>query len=167
MIREWALLIPLAVALCLGGVGPAMAESSFERLARILERDLDLEREHIPGKWLVNSALFLSHSGVKNLDLAIFQNLHGSDGRASIAFISTVRKNVGREWTPWMSTFSRITGERTAIFARPAGRHWELLIATMEPSEATLLRIKINRARMIEYIQDPTERLPHKRGATN
>lgn len=37
MIREWALLILLAVALCLGGIGPAMAESSFERLARILD----------------------------------------------------------------------------------------------------------------------------------
>lgn len=164
MLRECALLVPLALALLVGGasspVTPALADSAFERLARTLERDLDLEREHIPGKWLVNSVLFLSRSGVKNLDFAVFQNLRGSDDRVSRAFVRTVRQNVGREWNPWVSTFSRISGERTAIYARPAGKHWELLVATVEPGEATLIRVKVDREQMIEYLQDHGAVLP-------
>lgn len=154
MLRELALLIPLLLCVVAAPPPPAMAASEFERLVRALERDLDLEREHIPAKWLVNTALFFSRSGVKNLDFAVFENLRASDERIAKGFLKTVRQNVGAEWTPWVSTWSRIGGERTAIYARPAGKNWELLIATLEPGEATVLRIRVDRDRMLEYLED-------------
>lgn len=154
MFRELALLLPLLLCFVAASPPPATAASEFERLVRALERDLDLEREHIPAKWLVNTALFFSRSGVRNLDFAVFENLRASDERVSRAFLKTVRQNVGSEWTPWVNTWSRLGGERTAIYARPAGKNWELLIATLEPGEATLLRIRVNRDRMMAYLED-------------
>jgi hypothetical protein len=154
MLREWALLIPLLLCLAVGSPTPVLAVSDFERLVRSLERDLDLEREHIPAKWLVNTALFFTRSGVKNLDFATFENLRASDERVARNFLRTVRQNVGPDWIPWVSTWSRMSGERTAIYARPAGKNWELLVATVEPGEATLVRIRVHKDRMLEYLAD-------------
>lgn len=158
MLRELALLIPLVLAIAMGAHSPVMADSSFERLARSLEQKLDLQREQIPAKWLMNTVLFVARpAGVKQMDIAVFEDFDGRDERTAVQFLETVRENVDQSWKPWVRTWSRRDGEHTTIFVRPAGNNWELLVATAEPGEATLLRMKVNAQRMAEYVRDHTE----------
>ena len=154
MFRELAFILPLALTLVLGSTAPVQANSMFDKIVSSIESQLDIEREPIPVGWLVNTVLFFSRpAGVKHMDFAVFEDFDGSDGNTR-RFLQSVEDNVTGEWKPWVRTWSRHDGERTAIYLKPTGKNWEMLIATAERHEATVVRLKVNADQMAQYLSD-------------
>lgn len=155
MARDLAFVLPLMIALLLGPVHPALAGSEFDRLADSLEQRLGFERERIPGGWFVNSVLFVARpAGVKNMSIATFENVDGRSERLAERFEQTIEDELDKQWKAWVRTVSQRDGERTLIYVKPSGNNWELIVATLESHEATVIKMKVNRERMAEFLRD-------------
>lgn len=149
--------IPFAlVAVCLG-LAPAApaADADFDALVRGIESHYGTKRLHIPlfgvAKFFVRVA---RPEGVKQLDLAIFEEIHYTqpDERE---FDELVRNAVGGRWRPMVRVRSRADNERTYIYAREEGGDVRMMIANFEPSEAVVIQYRVSTRTLLAMLDHP------------
>jgi hypothetical protein len=73
-------------------------------------------------------------------------------------FLEVVRGALGPEWQPFVEVRER-NGERTAVFARNAGKNAELLVATLDEEDAVLVQMRVRPEKMAKLVDQP-----HKAG---
>jgi len=138
----------LAIGL-LGLVLPPSAragDKEFGLLVRYVESHYHAHRSH---RFLLGFASFAVNvvrpEGVRGIKLALWenQNLTRLDG-ADADFPDVVHAGLDDGWQPMVRVWSRRTGERTVVFAKPEGSDMKLLVATVESSEAVVVQMKIN-----------------------
>lgn len=146
--------ITAAVLAVLATAGIAMA-ASFEDVARNVESRLGMSRTRMPGVgFLVNSFVAVSRpGGARSMKLAAFDGEHGRFQPE--AFQAAVKESVGG-WSPVVQVVSERNREEVAMYVRPAGSKWELLIATSEADEATLVYLKIPGRDLLGWLRDKT-----------
>lgn len=149
--------IPIALmALCLG-LAPAApgADADFNALVRGIESHYGTKRLHIPlfgvAKLFVRVA---RPEGVKQLDLAIFEEIHYARPDEQ-EFDELVRKAVGERWRPMVRVRSRADNEWTYIYAQEAGGDVRMLIATFEPSEAVVIQYRVSTRTLLAMLDHP------------
>lgn len=158
MLRDAGLSIPLAIALALGTLNSATAESQFNRVANALEQRLNVQRERIPGSWLVNGFLSLARpAGVKHLEIAVFPDIRAADSERALTFHETVVEALGTGWHPWLRSRSSRDGEWTVIYVKQAGRDCEMVFATVEDGEASVIKMKVKLETMSRYLHNHRE----------
>ncbi len=134
----------LAGILLLGLVPPAPAagDGDFNAVVRSIESNFGARRMRIPlfgvAKFFVKVA---RPHGVRQLDLAIFEDLSISQSRLQ-HLDSAVRAAAGDRWLPMVRVRSH--EDWVCIYARPEGKKdLRLLIATVEPDETVLVQVKV------------------------
>jgi hypothetical protein len=146
--------ITAAVLAVLATAGIATA-ADFEDVARNVESRLGMQRTRMPGMgFLMNSFVAVSRpGGARAMKLAAFESENGRF-RAEV-FQSAVRETAGG-WTPVVQVQSLKGREEVALYVRPAGNKLELLIATSEHSEGTLVYLKIPGRDLLDWFRDKT-----------
>ena len=87
------------------------------------------------------------------MKLATFESENGRF-RAEV-FQSAVRETAGG-WTPVVQVQSLKGREEVALYIKPAGNKLELLIATSEHGEGTLVYLKIPGRDLVDWFRDKT-----------
>ena len=144
-----------AVLAVLATAGIAMA-ANFEDVARNVESRLRMSRTRMPGVgFLVNSFVAVSRSGgARSMKLATFER---GSGRFQPEIFQTAVKESAGGWSPAVQVVSPRNREEVSMYVRPAGSKWELLIATSEVGEGTLVYLKIPGRDLLGWLRDKTE----------
>jgi hypothetical protein len=124
--------------------------ASFNSIVEKVESDLGVRRVRMPGVGLlVNSFVFIKRpNGTSSLSFATFE---GEMQR----FQAAVSRAAGRDWKPMISVHSRRDREDVVIYLRADSNKFELLIATSESGEATLVQLKLDGAKILDWLRDP------------
>lgn len=149
MIRRALAAAALAVLVMAGTASAA----TFEEVARSVESRLGMKRTRMPGVgFLMNSFVAVSRpGGASSMKLATFERANGQY-RAEV-FQAAVKESA-EGWTAVVQVWSRWDREEVSLYVRPAGKRWELLIATSEPAEGTLVYLKIPGRNLLEWFKD-------------
>jgi hypothetical protein len=131
-------LLPLAA---LSAALAAAGDADFDSVVRHIETGLHIQRTHVPLLGLANLVV-RSQPGVKQLDMAIFDNLDYSPPAAA-RFDEIMRDASGGGWSALLRVWSRRKSESTYIYAKPDGKDWRILLANFEPHEAVMIETRV------------------------
>jgi hypothetical protein len=95
--------------------------------------------------------------GVKNIKLAVFEDLDSSLHPPDAEFDSFLQQVVGPVFRPFVRVSSRRDGEQTFVYARESGNDWEMLVVTLERDEACVIKMKLNPDAVSRWIEEPEE----------
>lgn len=147
----------MVLCLILAGVlGAQGADRDFEAIVHRLEAHYGKKRTSIPllglGSFFVKMA---RPEGVKDLQMAVFEDLP-SDSQPSPEALAKIFAHLPEQgWKPFVRVWSRRDGERVEIFSRFDGKAWHLLLATLEPAEATVMEMRLSADALAKWINDP------------
>ncbi len=105
--------------------------------------------------------------GVRNIQLAIFEDLDSSRHPADPDFDAFVQEIVGPEFRPFVRVRSRRDGEQTFVYAKELERDLELLVVTLEQDEACVVKMKVDPEGIRQWVDDPpamSRKTPASRG---
>jgi len=142
-----------AAGLAVLAMAGTASAASFEDVARNVERRLGMSRTRMPGVgFLMNSFVAVSRpGGASSVKLATFER---ENGRYRADVFQAAVKESCEGWMPVVQVWSKWDGEEVSLYVRPAGKKWELLIATSEPAEGTLVYLKIPGRNLLEWLKD-------------
>jgi hypothetical protein len=153
MSRLQSVMLPVLL-LVLTNVSPA-GDRDFDAVVRAIESHFQTQRTHIPMMGLVKFVVRVGRpSGVKQLDLAIFEDLHSAD---TDGLDELVRRAAGGRWRPMVSARSSRDNDATFVYWQDDSKDWTLLVATFEPDEATLVKLKVDAKTLAHMLAEPTE----------
>ena len=139
-------------------------DKEFGLLVHYVESHYHRHRSH---RFLLGFACAVANvaarpEGVRGLKLALWEN---GDWTATTDtdtdFPAVVRAGLQEGWQPTVRVWSRRTGERTVVFAKPEGAEMKLLVATAEGGEAVVVQMKINPDRLSRCIDGWTDGRSH------
>ncbi len=112
----------------------------------------------MPGMgFLVNTVMFVKKpAGASSMKMAIFDEESGLRGVGSEEFQQAVRKELGSDWKPLLQVRSRRDGEAVTAYVRISNSTCEMLIATSEREEGTIIQMKLDGRKMMAWISDNT-----------
>jgi hypothetical protein len=94
-------------------------------------------------------------AGVKNIKLAIFEDLDASRHPAGADLDAFMQGVAGPEFQPFVRVRSRRDGEQTFVYGRELGQDFELLVVSLERDEACVVKMKVDPEEMEKWIDDP------------
>jgi hypothetical protein len=139
-------MLPVALLISFG----PLSASEFDWMVRQVSYETGVKPIHIPFFGLARFVVRVGHpAGASDLHLAVFENTHLAPGRFGQLFDQTA----GPAWNPIVRVRSR-NDESTNIYARQEGKHLRLLICAAEPSETTLVEVRIKPDKLIEVVEE-------------
>jgi hypothetical protein len=148
-------LLLLGALLALPGLLRA-GDPEFDAIVHRLEAHYHQRPAHLMGLtgFLANRA---HPEGVKNIKLAVFEDLDTSLHPPDADFDSFLQQVVGPEFRPFVRVWSRRDGEQTFVYARESAQDWEMLVVTLERDEACVVKMKLNPDAVSRWIENPQE----------
>ena len=132
------------------------ADSAFNTLVKKIESHYGTRRTRIPFLGLANAVVKVARpAGARDLKLAVFENLPDS---AEDDFHALIGRDLGPGWQSIVRVHSRRDSESvqsTSIYTRSAGRDINLLIATRESQQATLVQLQVSEQLLARWLADP------------
>jgi len=92
--------------------------------------------------------------GMSHMKLALFADQKFAGSPDAPDFLEVVRGALGPEWQPFVEVRER-NGERTAVYARNAGKNAEVLVATFDAHDAVLVQARFRPDRMARLLNEP------------
>jgi hypothetical protein len=109
--------------------------------------------------------------GVSHLKMAIFEDLDLSRPPADPQFDPFMQDLVGPSYQPFVRVLDKRSGERTLIYAREEDKEGlEMLIVSLEPDEAVVMKIRLDPDAVLEWVAEPIEKgrgWGHDRGGSS
>jgi hypothetical protein len=137
----------MVTALCMVCSAAAQgAERGFDDIVRAISERFNARPVHVPFFGLVNVAAFVARpTGVKHLDLAVFENLD-LDSHAPQDLADAIRNSGDHGWKPFLQVRSSNRGHHESVIVYMAEDRagCKLLVVTLEPGEATVVEVKLN-----------------------
>jgi len=131
---------------------------------RRIEARCQTRAVHIPLLGVANFFIKVARpSGVSDMKLAILEDVRRPLSAEEREFTTLAGDAPGPGWRPLRRVQER--GAWTSIYAAGSGKHWKLVIATLEPRDATVIRLRLNPVAMRRWIMNPyaEERNRHRR----
>jgi hypothetical protein len=144
-------IIPLVA---LFAANAAAGDPEFDTIVRRVESDLGIRRTHIPLFGLATLVVKAAEPGVKQLDLAIFEDLN-YEPPAGARFDEIMRRATGGRWSSVIRVRSRRDHEWTYIYAKPDGEDWRILVANFEPREAVIVETRVTPEILLHSLDAP------------
>jgi len=144
----------LILILCASTLAAAR-DREFRGVVHSIESTYGVHHMHIP---LVGVALFFVRpAGVGGLKLAVFEGFKTPGDAADVTRV--IESSLGPDWHPFVKVRSReeTNGETTLIYASPVGGCMRLMIIALEPSEATVVELKLNDRAIRKWMKEPGE----------
>ncbi len=166
MQSRWkALLIPVGIAaimtpaivLAAGG----SSEEGFDAIVHGIETQYHAHATRIPFLGLISGLAGIStHGGVRNLHLAEFDDVHGSQtgGVNGDELNALVQAHVGQGWQRIVRETSREGDEQNLLYVHPEGNRLGMLVVDLEGHELSLVQISINPDQLTRELRDRHER---------
>lgn len=148
----------LAVAL-LATVSAAPATAGDREFHQIVQRlSSAYGKKPMPFMGFVSfAARFAQPEGVSGMKLAIFDDVDPSLAPDPADFDSFVQRVAGPDYCPMVRVRSNRDGEQTYIYVRDAKGGYEMLVLTLEPSEAVVVKMHLNPKAMEAWVDDPVD----------
>jgi hypothetical protein len=148
--RAGIALVFVALALAAAPAG----DPDFDALVKGIETHYGVKRTNIPMFGLVKLIVKVARpEGVKQIDLALFEDVRINPQNAG-AVDAMVRSAVSDRWRSMVRVRSR-DGESSYIYYRPDGRDYQLLVASFDGDEASVVQLSAPLERMAEWVRDP------------
>jgi hypothetical protein len=150
--------LALIFVLLLGAATLASAgDHEFRGVVHAIEGNYGVHHMRIP---LLGFALFFVRpEGISGLKLAVFENFHSPTAAADLSRL--VEDSLGPDWHPFIRVKARDNGgnegETTLIYANPTGGTMRMMIVNIEPSEATVVELKLNEHTIRRWLSDTTD----------
>jgi len=100
-------------------------------------------------------------TGVKDVKIAIFENQKLFQANADAELDELLNSASKAGWHPLVRSISRRRGERSYIYAQPAGKDLKLLIVNVEQTEAQIIEVKVDPDKL-EHFVDKHEHHHHE-----
>lgn len=159
------------ILLLLGGFATTAgaADREFADIVREISAEYHTRPLHIPLFGVVKVVTFVAHpAGTKQLDLAVFEDIE-TEGHDSAALARRIGRIAGAAWKPFVQVRSGHNGhqETTLIFMRCDKSDAHLLIATLEPREATVVHVKVHPEALRRWMDHPAGEMSKRGNLTN
>jgi len=133
-------------------------DNEFRGVVHAIEGHYGVRHMHIP---LLGFALFFVRpEGVSGLKLAVFEDFHGPTAPEDVSRV--VESSLGAGWYPFIRVHSKNDGnddgETTLIYANPSGGKLRMMIVNVEPSEATVVELKLSEHAIKQWLKEPGEK---------
>ena len=99
--------------------------------------------------------------GVKNLKLAIFEDVDSSRMPSAREFDAFLQGLVGASYQPFVRVFDNHSGEQTFIYARECDKNYDMLIVSLERTEAVIIKMRVDPDAMGDWVDDPVSKGRH------
>jgi hypothetical protein len=152
--RAW-----VVVALLLCSCGAFSLDRDVKKVATALEQQCGLKFHKLP--WIARAAMkpALLGSGVK-LDIMEFEG--ATPERADLNQIEGAMKDaLGEDWSWFIRSTSNKTKERAVIFVRGAEAKFDMMIVSIEPGEAAIVKLRLKPDEMKKWMDEPDEMVLH------
>ncbi len=97
-------------------------------------------------------ARLYTKGAVKGLKVAIFKEQNFSEPITDPGFES-VFKSFDASWTPMIRFYSRKQMQRTYLYAKEAGKDFQVMITALQPDNAVVLTVKLNPEQLAKFIE--------------
>lgn len=149
--------------------GHALRGREFNGVVRAIEDHYGVRHTHIP--FLSLAALFARPAGVRGLKLAVFEDFHPLSADLSSTHVATARAtahtklsmtedlqgvvehSLGSDWSLFVRTRSHDDGDNTLIYVNLGDGKMQMMIVSIEPSEATVVEMNLNEQAMLRWIE--------------
>lgn len=133
----------------------AFGKDDFGRIVKHIETQYHVHRQH---RFVMGMAGFIVKvwhvAGVKSLKGAIFEDQQFANTGSDTRFNEIVRAALDSGWQPMIQTWDRHSGEHTFIYAQELGRDMKLLVVNLEPTEAVVLQVKVDPAKLNHFVSE-------------
>lgn len=147
-----------ALAAALASAVPARpADRDFDHVVRAFETQYGKRKLSIPLLGFANLLVKVARpAGARDFKLAVFEDIDTRRHPGPEELDRLMRPLPAGGWAPFVRVHSRRSGERVQIYSRRKGTDdWELLIATLERSEAVVLRVRLNPETLSQWVHSP------------
>jgi hypothetical protein len=147
----------LSLVVAAGATRPAEAgDREFDAVVRRIETTYKTKRVRVPLTGLARLAVRIARpEGVKSFKLAAFENLSAPDPIEAARLGEVLRNSLDAAWRPLARVRSRGGGEQTFVYLREDGRDVRLMVVSVEPAEATVVRVRVGRETLARWMNDP------------
>jgi hypothetical protein len=148
------------LALFLAAVSAAYgADREFDRVVKAIEKHYDVKRTHVPLLGVANLFVKVARpAGTSGFKLAVFEDLPSPSPYDDRVELDRFMDDVCRGGLhALVVTHSRRDGESSYILAGEVGKSSELLIATFERHEATVIQVTVDMDTLLKMIGTPDE----------
>jgi len=131
------------------------ADPEFKGIVHSIEHTYGVHHTHIP---FVGLAMFFARpAGVHGFKLAVFEGFQPPTDSADIRRV--IETSLGPGWYPFVRVQSKgeSDGETTLIYTYPCGNKLRMMIVSLEPSEAVVLKMELNEHAIEKWLKEPGE----------
>jgi hypothetical protein len=143
------ILVLCACALAFG------ADPEFKGIVRSIEHTYGVHHTHIP--FLGMAMFFARPAGVHGLKLAVFEGFQSPNDSEDLR--RTIESSLGTGWYPFVRVRSKgkTDGETTLIYTSPSGNRMRMMIVSLEPSEAVVIKMELSEHAIEKWLKEPGE----------
>ena len=131
--------------------------SDMRRVVRTLEVDLGVRHTHIP---MLGMAMFVGKMAtgfqMPGVKLAVFEDGTLSQ-RSSTEIEHALTEALGPEWSRFVKSTSRYGDEQNWIYVNAEGKKLQMMIASAQGNELSLVEVKMSEGQMRKWINDTDE----------
>jgi hypothetical protein len=139
--------------------GAATASAGDREFHQIVQRLSDAyQKKPMPFMGLVSfAARFAQPEGVSGLKLAIFDGVDPSRAPDPASFDSFVQRIAGEDYSPMVRVRSNRNAEQTYIYVRDSRNGYDMLVLSVEPSDAVVVKMHLNPKAMEAWLDEPVD----------
>ena len=130
-------------------------DAEFRGIVHSIEHTYGVHHMHIP---LLGVAMFFARpSGVHGLKLAIFEGFKPPTDSEDVSRV--IEKSLGPGWYPFVRVRTKVKtdGETTLIYTSPNGNKMRMMIVSLEPSEAVVVKMELSDHAVEKWLKEPGE----------
>jgi len=130
------------------------AYDDFSQIADHIEASYHVHRNYRFAMGFAGLVVKCWHvGGVKSFKGALFEDQHLNS--VSDATLDEIVQHASQSnWRPVVRSYSRRSGDHTYIYAQDAGKDPKLLIVNVEPNEAAVIQVKVDPAKLDEFLNE-------------
>jgi len=133
--------------------------SDLDKVVHAIERDFGVRHQHIP---MLGFAMFVGRAAsgfqMPGAKLAIFADQRLAQ-RSPEELQNSVKDALGPDWSPLVKSTLNHGNEQNLIFVRPDNQKLQMMIATIERGEVSLVEVKVSESQMEKWINDEDNRV--------
>ncbi len=131
-------------------------DRAFTVVAAHLKTRYRAKQRRIPFLGLANLAMKLARpAGVKSFKVMIFEDLHEATFASGAELNNILRGALDQHWQPLVRIYSKQNNEQTYVYVASEGKSIKLMIVALQPTEATLVRVKVNPDALVKFMDNP------------
>jgi hypothetical protein len=155
-VRTKSCLLALAFMATVSAAPATAGDREFNQIVQRLSATY--QKKPMPFMGLVSfAARFAQPEGVSGLKMAIFDDVDPSLAPDATGFDAFVQRVAGPDYCPMVRVRSNRDREQTYIYVREAKGGYEMLLLSLEPSEAVVMKMHLNPKAMEAWVDEPVD----------